>query len=190
MAAEQSAGQRLGLGHVGPLHLIHVGASRLSKAAPGDANREPWAARIIRAGPCRIVKILAELSSALGSALKKILKCSARTACADRSVGSTNSLTVTTDSAPEQSADGNSRVTATCHRIPLCPQVAPNRCRRAIGGEVRCGGPGPSNSYLEGPGSCLRRSARESIPDSARAVATGVATAPETRLANPRRRSF
>jgi hypothetical protein len=37
---------------------------------------------------------------------KKILKCSAGTACAGVAVGSRNSSTVTTDSAPEQSADG------------------------------------------------------------------------------------
>jgi hypothetical protein len=71
------------LGHVRPLHLIHVGASRLSEDVPGGANHEPAAVRIIRAGPCRIVKISAELSSALRSALKKILKCSVETACAD-----------------------------------------------------------------------------------------------------------
>jgi hypothetical protein len=29
------------LGHVRPLHLIHVGASRLSEDVPGDAYREP-----------------------------------------------------------------------------------------------------------------------------------------------------
>lgn len=117
---------------------------------PGQTASAPLP-RIVRAGPCRIVKISPELSSAAHpSHSKKILKCSAETLARAGQLA-VEILHGHDGFRPGAIRGRHSRVTATCHRIPLCPQVAPRGVAESSVTKRGAAGRAPPTHTWRGP---------------------------------------